>query len=87
MHDWTTTFKVYPNPTSDEIYFNNKDTTLFPDLSIEIYDGLGKRVKSQILRSSISQVPVSMVDLPDAIYFLHVSDYKGRTVTRKIVKL
>lgn len=42
-HDWTNTFKIYPNPTTDEIYFSNADTTLFPDLIIDIYDGLGKK--------------------------------------------
>ncbi|MGB5023809.1 MAG: T9SS type A sorting domain-containing protein [Saprospiraceae bacterium] len=86
-HDWTNTFKIYPNPTTDEIYFSNADTTLFPDLIIDIYDGLGKKVKSQTLQTSTSQLPISLIDLPAALYFMHVSDYKGRTVNRKIVKL
>lgn len=86
-HDWTTTFKIYPNPTTDEIYFSNADTTLFPDLIIDIYDGLGKKVKSQTLQTSTSQLPISLIDLPAALYFMHVSDYKGRSVNRKIVKL
>jgi len=86
-HDWTITFKIYPNPTTDEIYFSNADTTLFPDLIIDIYDGLGKKVKSQTLQSSTSQLPISLIDLPEALYFIHVSDYTGNTVNRIIVKL
>lgn len=40
-----------------------------------------------LLQISTLQAPVSLVDLPGAMYFIHVSDYKGRTETRKIVKL
>ena len=40
-----------------------------------------------LLQISTLQAPFFLVDLPGAMYFIHVSDYNGRTVTRKIVKL
>jgi len=86
-HDWTVTFKLYPNPATDEIYFSNADTTLFPDLIIDIYDSLGKKVRTETIQSNSSQRPVSISDLPAALYFIQIKDYYGRFVGRKLVKL
>lgn len=86
-HDWTATFKFYPNPASDAIYISNADTTLFPDLIIEIYDSIGKKVRTETIQSNSSQRPVSIGDLPAALYFIQIKDYYGRFVGRKLVKL
>ena len=71
------TFSVYPNPSSDMIYF---DSTEKID-AIDIYDVTGKLVMSC---PNTSQ-PVNISNLNSGIYFMKV-DVNGKIATKKIIK-
>lgn len=70
---------VYPNPTSDRLYFN---TTVDISLDkVEIYDTIGKR----ILTSQINNNSVDISQLTSGVYFVKI--YSGESqVTKKIIK-
>lgn len=70
---------IYPNPTSDRLYFN-----ITADISldkVEVYDTIGKR----ILTSQISNNSVDISQLTSGVYFVKI--YSGESqVTKKIIK-
>ncbi len=68
---------IYPNPTNN---FVNIVTTESIE-KIEIYDILGKIVKTQN-----KAVNVDLSDLPEGLYALKVTTINGKIATKKIVK-
>jgi len=70
-------FSVYPNPSSDVIYFKSDDAID----SINIYDVSGKLV----MNCNPSQ-SVNISILNSGIYFVKAS-LNGKTVTKKIIKI
>lgn len=74
-----TSIKLYPNPTTDLLYF---DTT--GDLSldkVEVYDTIGKRV----LSSQINNNSVDVSQLTAGVYFVKIYSGENQT-TKKIIK-
>ena len=65
----TTSFHIYPNPTSDYIYLD-----IPPGSSFELYNSLG-----DLVRKSTSS-PISLADLGIGIYLLHLYDEHGALV-------
>ncbi|TCK68905.1 putative secreted protein (Por secretion system target) [Winogradskyella wandonensis] len=71
--------KLFPNPTKGNyitIAYNK-------DITVEIYDVLGKRVKVAYLHSSIKQIPIN--NLRKGIYLLKISDGNS-SITKKLIK-
>jgi len=70
---------IYPNPTSDMLYFD-----ITGDISlekIEIYDTIGKKV----LSSQINNNSVDVSQLTAGVYFVKI--YSGENqITKKIIK-
>jgi uncharacterized repeat protein (TIGR01451 family) len=79
---------VFPNPFFDQFTLNY-ELTKESDVSIEIFDALGARIRS--LKESVSEMPgqqiqqFSVSDLSPGVYFLSVSTAEGR-VMHKIIK-
>jgi hypothetical protein len=69
--------KIYPNPSSNEIYFEGKTNEI---KSIEINDVIGKNVKSY---NNVSSIDIS--SLSNGIYFLHIKTDKG-DFNKKFIK-
>jgi bifunctional DNase/RNase len=67
---------VYPNPVVDKVYVVGDVT------SCEIYDLVGKRVKS--ISTNMEEIRVS--DLQSGIYMMQFLTKNGNVVTKKIVK-
>ncbi len=68
--------KIYPNPTSEFIYFENINNTT----SIELYNTLGQKQKNELIENRID-----IRSLPKGIYILRMKD--GNTIsTKKILK-
>ena len=72
---------VFPNPTSGKIVFSGQ----LLDVSIKIYDIVGKMQESRISEIGQSEIILDISHLPSGIYFVKLKTDKG-IVTQKIVK-
>lgn len=71
--------KIYPNPTSiNYIYIKNQE-----DVSVEMYNILGKKVLSKRVLTSNPRLDIS--SFSDGMYLLKISNQTS-SVTRKIIK-
>ncbi len=79
---------VIPNPASSNVILIMPDNLLGKLVYIDIYDNTGRKVveaKSEITRDNNS-FNFSVSNLPDAIYFIKVSDNLGTIIRKKLVK-
>lgn len=74
---------VYPNPTIEFMKLKI-ETDKFETLSYQVYDFNGKLLYIQKINSKETSIP--MQDLPDAIYFLKVTDHNKTLKTFRIIK-
>lgn len=75
-------FSLFPNPTSEEFIIQSR--TIDVD-QIEIYDLLGKRVKSLKVENNTQNIPVNIQGLPSGVYVVRLESEIG-TFFKKIVK-
>ena len=74
-----TTLKIYPNPTNgNALYFN-----FTKDVTIRMYNVLGKLVKTNKISSKNNNIDIS--NLPKGIYLLKINS-ENQFITRKIIK-
>jgi hypothetical protein len=76
---------IYPNPTSEiiNIEFNTPNDG---EISLFMFDGQGKPVKTDQIGFSVTNKQINMQDLPPGIYYLRLT--KGKHVNvYKVVKL
>jgi hypothetical protein len=74
---------VYPNPTTT--YFNLKIEDLsFNTLEYHLLDITGKEITNQKIYQSETQIPLE--NLPNATYFLNISDNSKTIKSFKIIK-
>ena len=73
-----TSVSVYPTQVKDELHVSSNQ-----DLTAEIYDILGKKVKQVIVASGETIIDVS--NLSPQIYVIRFTDKQGKTNIRKIV--
>ena len=79
-NDLPITFNIYPNPNSGQ--FTIELENVATNSSIEIYDGLGKKIVSKVMATNKTEIDISMQ--PKGIYLVKVVN--GNTVvTNKIV--
>jgi hypothetical protein len=72
------TFKTFPNPVKDVLYFSNATIS-----SVEVYNILGAKVLSQ----KVSSKSINMNKLKSGIYLLKTKDAKGLALkTLKVIK-
>lgn len=76
----TTSFKAYPNPTTDNWYFNSSDEAI---TRIQIVDVLGKTVISKNPNSV--ETLIDAFDLTNGIYFAKI-ETANATTTLKLIK-
>ena len=69
-------FKLYPNPVRDEL---NIVTTFNGKATFEIFDVLGKQIKSVAISSAITKVGVD--ELPEGMYLYQINDDKGAVLS------
>ena len=67
-----TTFKLFPNPTSDILNINNGDYLNISNYELKISNGLGQSVFSSLINIPQFQIPVSIIGSP-GLYFIPVS--------------
>ncbi len=76
-------FTVYPNPTINFLTLNLGNAEL-SNLSFHLYDLSGKLIESRKIVSSTETI--RMENLPNALYFLRVTNNSEELKTFKIIK-
>ncbi|MBI3518315.1 MAG: T9SS type A sorting domain-containing protein [Bacteroidetes bacterium] len=76
--------QLYPNPAADKLTFNLTQELASTTKSIEIYDALGKNVKSIPVTSEQTQVYVS--DLARGVYTCRLINTSNQTIVKRFVK-
>jgi len=69
--------KVYPNPAVNEL---NIVTTFNGKTAFDIFDILGKQIKSVAIRGDITRV--SIAELPEGMYLYQIIDDKGAVLSK-----
>jgi len=75
-------FAIFPNPTEDRFYISSNFN--LDNLLVLIYDITGKLILSEENITSIK--PIDIRNLKKGIYFVSISDKKGNTSVKKIIK-
>jgi hypothetical protein len=75
--------EAYPNPTTDYLTLDVKDFSL-TELDYVLYDMTGKVLITRKINQS--NTIIEMMDFPEAMYFLKVSNGKSVMKTFKIIK-
>ena len=74
--DNVASFEVYPNPMNNVLYIEGSDVQ-----DVTIFNAVGQQV---LFVENANEVDVA--DLRDGLYFVRISDSKGSSVVKKIVK-
>ena len=78
----TENFKVYPNPTSEYVVIDQKDTENVHIESVQIIDNTGKWIRS--VKENFNYINVS--DLASGTYLFVIQTNKGNKVEKVIVQ-
>lgn len=65
----TLDFSMYPNPTSDYVYFNFLDSQMRETISFQLTDTQGREVLNGTLKNG---EPLHISTLPDGVYFIKI---------------
>lgn len=78
-----TRFQIFPNPAAEtvELTFDNSDETNETASLVQIFDAMGKLVKTQTVLSN-EQNTLDLSDLPKGIYSVKVGDGPAQKLTR-----
>lgn len=76
--------QLYPNPAIDQLMINISQNFLSNIKNIEIYDGLGKQVKSVSIDSEQTQIIIS--DLARGVYTCRFMNTSNETIVKRFVK-
>lgn len=79
----TSTYKIYPNPVKDRIFFD--DDKKSKNLDVIIYDVLGKVVKKDRLTALTIRNGIEVSDLKRGVYLVQI-DSGGNSFTQKLIK-
>jgi hypothetical protein len=87
-HNLTEGFTIYPNPTNSDLNFVvSIDKTL--DVSIEIFDVLGKTVlfQNQSLPEGINSIPLNTESIPKGMYYCRAIFSDGFKMEKTFLKI
>jgi len=76
-------FKIYPNPSHGKIFIDFSDSNFLMDATIEIFNSLGKRIRTQSFNSN-NQLTLDLSGTPPGIYFCKITSQKGDSFAKKI---
>lgn len=74
-------FKVYPNPSSDEWFFENTDTAI---KSIVIYDSLGKQILNHAVDATLTKI--NSASFTEGLYIARITLIDESETTVKLFK-
>lgn len=79
-------FKLFPNPTSDQRFSIVLPNTVSQDVNVEIYDLLGQNVYSDTFKSDSGRIDIEAQNLNSGVYLVKVNSNSGQTTKKLIVK-
>ena len=79
-------FKLFPNPTSDQRFSIVLPNTINQDVNVEIYDLLGQNVYSDTFKSDSGRIDIEAQNLNSGVYLVKVNSNSGQTTKKLIVK-
>jgi len=81
--DFKSGINLSPNPSNGIISINNATSETID--TVQIYDAIGKLVKSTKIKSANSNVQLNLQDLNSGIYLVKINSIKGNSSTKKLV--
>ncbi|WP_353777649.1 T9SS type A sorting domain-containing protein [Winogradskyella sp. 3972H.M.0a.05] len=75
--------KIYPNPTSDELYIEFSEQQNMQ--SIIVYNSLGQQVLYNTLNAYQNTHSISVRNFPSGLYYIHLKDDKNQVLVKKVV--
>lgn len=75
-------FKFYPNPANDELTIECQDATSEKDLSVFVFDALGKEMKRMELKKSTLNT-ISVSDLKPGFYYIRLNSGIAKSFVKK----
>jgi len=82
-NDFKSGINLSPNPSNGIISINNATSETID--TVQIYDAIGKLVKSTKIKSANSNVQLNLQDLNSGIYLVKINSIKGNSSTKKLV--
>jgi hypothetical protein len=76
-------FSIYPNPAHDNVVIRTNQTIATTSVMMHLFDINGKSIERRRLQNTEEQVDVK--HLKSGIYFIHLSDNKGKMKTEKLI--
>lgn len=84
----TPTLNIYPNPFNDGIYLNITNTNSANNITFEVYNNLGQRIKTVYMTETSLPLYIDLTDLDTGIYILKALDKNSKVLfVNKIIKL
>lgn len=78
---------AYPNPVTNQVNLKTAATAANDRVEVQVVNANGIVVLNQAFSlSDLNQTPISVMDLPSGIYFIHLKLANGKTLTQKVVK-
>ncbi len=75
---------IYPNPASSNVTINLGTVDYGKEISLEIFDMLGRNVYSENHNSSESEININVSDYSEGLYFIRMN-IDGNNVTEKVL--
>ena len=76
--------KIYPNPTSDFLYIELSEKSIF-DLKYEVYDLNFHKLEEKNITEKVTKI--SLNNFPESLYFLRIIENSNQIKIFKIIKI
>ena len=79
-------FKIYPNPTKDQVYFSIPKAFTDKALNLQIINALGQTVmRHQVQANGQFVYPMNLAHLNKGIYFFQIQQEEKRVFVEKVI--
>ena len=82
-NDFKSRINISPNPTTGIVFINNATSETIKN--IQVYDVIGKLVKTIPIQISTSKAQIDLQDLNSGIYLIKLNSLKGSTSIKKLI--
>lgn len=76
---------LFPNPTSDKLFFRIESDLADPQVAFELWDSAGRLLKQERVMEP-SPTEIDVLRLPAGAYLLRLTDAKGRSIAKTFIK-
>ncbi len=76
---------LFPNPTSDRLFFRVTSDLTNPQVAVELWDASGRLLKSEQIADH-APTEIDVLSLPAGAYLLRLTDTNGRSISKTFIK-